>query len=132
MQTILAISLGAVFGANARYWLTAWAEARWGGVSLWGANFPWGTMMINLTGSLLLGMLVALAAEKFPLDNRIRALLITGFLGSYTTFSTYTMESIRLMVDGHWLPGFVNLIGSALFGGIMAAIGLVVGMAAAA
>ncbi len=121
MQTFVLISLGAILGANARFWVSGWAAGRWG------TAFPVGTVLINISGSLLLGLGVSLSAGRLTLDPRLRNLLIVGFLGSYTTFSTYPNESVQFLLDGRWAPGPVNLIGSAIAGGAAAAVGIVIG-----
>jgi fluoride exporter len=121
MEKFLLISVGAVLGANARYWLGDWAAQKWG------ATFPIGTMIINLTGSLLLGFFMTLATERLMLDPRWRLLFAVGFLGAYTTFSTYTYESFTLLLKGEWLPGLLNLFGSTLLGVIAVGIGVYLG-----
>lgn len=121
MDKFILISLGGILGANARYWLGGWAAQRWG------TTFPFGTLLINLSGSLVLGVFLTLATERFLIDPRWRVLFAIGFLGAYTTFSTYTYESVNLMLNGQWLPGVLNLLGSALLGGAAAAIGIFLG-----
>lgn len=121
MENFLLISAGAVLGANTRYWLGDWAAQKWG------AGFPTGTLIINLTGSLLLGFFMTLATERFMLDPRWRLLFAVGFLGAYTTFSTYTFESFKLLSDGQWLPGLLNLFGSAILGVVAVGIGVTLG-----
>lgn len=116
MEKFLLISVGAVLGANARYWVGIWAAERWG------ASFPFGTLLINLSGSFFLGLFLTLAAERLVLDPRWRLLVAVGFFGAYTTFSTYTYESISLLLKDMWLFGLLNLLGSALAG--LAAVGL--------
>jgi CrcB protein len=118
MDKVLWISLGAVVGANARYWLGLWAAQRWG------VGFPFGTLLINLSGSLLLGFFLTLATERMLLDPRLRLLLAVGFLGAYTTFSTYTFESFELLSQGQWLAGLANLIGGSLAGLLAAGLGV--------
>lgn len=115
MDTFLLISAGAILGANARYWLGVWAAQRWG------ATFPFGTLLINLSGSLLLGFFMFLATQRLLIDPRWRLFLAIGFLGAYTTFSTYTYESFSLLAKGQWLAGLLNLFGSSLLG--IAAVG---------
>lgn len=110
MEKFLLISTGAVLGANARYWLGVWCAEKWG------TTFPYGTLLINLTGSLLLGFFMTLATERFLLDPRWRFLIAIGFLGAYTTFSTYTYESYSLLAKGQWIAGLFNLLGSSLLG----------------
>ena len=121
MEKFLLISAGAILGANARYWLSDWATRKWG------AAFPYGTLLVNLTGSLLLGLFLTLALERLNLDPRWRLLIATGFLGAYTTFSTYTYESISLLLKGQWLPSLLNLLGSTLLGLIAVAVGIFIG-----
>jgi fluoride exporter len=121
MEHFLLISAGAVLGANARYWLATWAAQKWG------VSFPFGTLIINLSGSLVLGFFMTLATERFMLDPRWRLLFAVGFLGAYTTFSTYTFESFSLMVNGQWLAGLSNLLGSSLLGVLAAGLGVFLG-----
>ena len=121
MERFLLISLGAVLGANMRYWLGDWAAQRWG------SSFPFGTLLINLSGSFLLGLFMVIATERFMMDPRWRVLFAVGFLGAYTTFSTYTYESINLFIKGQWLSGMINLFGSAFLGGLAVLLGVWVG-----
>jgi CrcB protein len=121
MEKFLLISTGAILGANLRYWLGDWAAQKWG------AAFPIGTLMINLSGSLLLGLFVTLATERFMLDQRWRLLFAVGFLGAYTTFSTYTYESFNLLSKGQWLPGLFNLFCSSILGLLAVGIGVFLG-----
>jgi len=121
METILLISVGAILGANARYWLSSWVASRWG------AGFPYGTMIINITGSFLIGLFLTLATERLSLDPRWRFFIVVGFLGSYTTFSTFTYESYNLLINGQWFPGLVNLLGSAILGVLAVGLGVFLG-----
>ncbi len=116
LDKVFWVSVGAVVGANARYFLGAWAAERFG------TTFPYGTLIINLTGSLILGFFLALATERALIDPRYRLLIAVGFCGSYTTFSTYTYESITLMLSGSWTLGLLNLLGSTVLG--LGAVGL--------
>ncbi len=121
MEKILWISIGAVLGANLRYWVGDWAAQRFG------SGFPYGTMLVNLTGSFLLGLLVSLTFEHFIIDPRLRILLTIGFLGSYTTFSTFAYESVTLITQGQWGLGLFNLLGSTMLGVLFAALGIWLG-----
>lgn len=121
LEKILLISAGAVLGANARYWLGDWAAQKWG------TAFPYGTLLINLTGSLVMGFFLTLATERFLIDPRWRLLIAVGFLGAYTTFSTYTWESINLISRGQWLAGLLNAFGSTLAGLIAVSLGVFLG-----
>lgn len=121
MEKILWISIGAVLGANLRYWVGDWAAQRFG------SGFPYGTLMINLTGSFVLGLFVSMTLEHFIIDPRLRIFMIVGFLGSYTTFSTYAYESIALISLGQWGWGIFNLLGSSLLGALFALLGIWLG-----
>ena len=121
MDRFLWISLGAVLGANLRYWISDWAAQHWG------SSFPLGTFFINLSGSFLLGVFMTIAAERIGLDPRWRLFLAVGFLGAYTTFSTYTFDSINLLLQGQWGSGLFNLFGSAAIGGLLVIAGIVAG-----
>jgi len=121
MDKFLLISAGAVLGANARYWLGTWVSEKWG------ATFPVGTLLINITGSFLLGFFMTLATERFLIDPRWRYLVAVGFLGAYTTFSTFTYESFNLIFKGQWVPGLLNLLGSSLLGLVAVGLGVYLG-----
>jgi fluoride exporter len=121
MEQALWISLGAVLGANLRYWVTDAVSNQYG------RTFPLGTFIINLSGSLLLGVVIAIAGKEAGLDPRWRAFLAVGFIGAYTTFSTYTVDSVNLAMNGEWLLGLTNLVGSAILGGLMAFAGIYLG-----
>jgi CrcB protein len=121
LQAVLWISLGAVLGANLRYFFGLWAAQRWG------AQFPIATMVINLSGSLVLGFFITLITGRFLVDPGWRLFFAVGFLGSYTTFSTYTYESIVLLMAGNWIAGLLNLLGGAVLGGLAAMLGIILG-----
>lgn len=92
-MTWLAISIGAVLGANARFLLGGWIAERLG------TGFPFGTLVINVTGSFLIGIVLVVANERLAPDW-FRPLLAIGFLGSYTTFSTFSYETLALVETG--------------------------------
>src|SRR4051794_32129361 len=81
LQVYLMIALGAALGAAVRYWLAGWIAAHTS------AGFPWGTLIINVSGSLLIGLILTALGQRFIADPATRLLLVTGFLGAYTTFS---------------------------------------------
>ncbi len=121
MEKMALISCGAVLGANARYWVGDWASRQWGG------SFPFGTFLINITGSFLLGLFLTLFTQYLGIDPRWRSLVVVGFLGSYTTFSTYAYESVNLISSGQFHLGLFNLLGSALAGGLAMFLGIWLG-----
>ncbi len=100
------IALGAVVGASARYFVSGYIARTFA------TAFPYGTLFINITGSLLLGFFLILAGERILLDPRWRFLIAIGFCGSYTTFSSYAFETFAYMEQGQWLLVAVNLVAS--------------------
>jgi CrcB protein len=123
MDRFLVISLGAILGANARYWLGGWVADRLG------TTFPYGNLVINLSGSFILGLFITVATDRFLLDPRWRLLVAIGFLGSYTTFSSYTFESMDLVLRGQIGLGLLNLLGSSLLGAVAATGGILLARA---
>ncbi|MGC8855768.1 MAG: fluoride efflux transporter CrcB [Anaerolineae bacterium] len=123
MDKFLIIAAGALLGANARYWLGGWIAQRLGTL------FPYGNLVINLSGSFLLGFFITLATERFLLDPRWRLLVAIGFLGSYTTFSSYTYESVEMLLKGEIGLGILNLFGSSILGALAVLAGIWLGRA---
>lgn len=99
-----------MLGANLRIFVSEWVASKVGD------GFPYGTLLVNVTGSLLLGFFLAFISERALTDARLRYLVAAGFLGGYTTFSTYTFDSVALMLNGHLLAGLTNLLGSSVLG----------------
>ena len=118
MERYLWIAAGAVLGANARYLVSQWVAERLG------AAFPFGTLIVNLTGSLMLGFLLSLTANRFTVSPAMRLFLTVGFLGSYTTFSSYTVESLSLLQNGAPASGLLNILGHNMAGLICALLGI--------
>jgi CrcB protein len=118
---VLVISLGGVLGANTRYFVSLYVAERLG------TAFPYGTFIINVTGSLVIGFFLTLVTERFSVDPLWRLFFATGFLGAYTTFSSYAYEAAQLTRDGAYGLAFLYLFGSVLagmlgvFAGILAA-----------
>jgi len=110
VDRVLAVSVGAILGANARYWLGLWFDTRFA------SRFPLGTLAINLTGCLLLGFFVALTTRRIALGPQWRLLLAVGFLGSYTTFSTFSVETLGLLDEGSSGPALTNVLLSVVGG----------------
>ncbi len=110
MNQTLAISIGAILGANARYWIGLWAK------ELFATSFPLGTFIVNVLGSLLLGFLVALSLKRGDLSQTTLLLLGTGFMGSFTTFSTFSVETVLLITSGNWQLALFNVAGSIALG----------------
>ena len=120
---LILIGLGGFAGAISRYLVDGFVVERTG------AAFPWGTLVVNLSGSFVLGLLFALTAERAILPADIRGPVMIGFIGAYTTFSTYMLESWALLEGGSWAPALANLGGSVILGLVAVAAGLAVGRA---
>ncbi len=113
----LIVGAGGFVGAITRYMLAVWIGQRWG------RSFPLGTFVINVTGSFLIGLLMTLMAERIIENPQWRLLLVVGFLGAYTTFSTFEYETGALLRDSEWLYASLNVIGSVLVGFIALKLG---------
>ena len=112
------ISIGAIIGANARYLIGTWfADRGW-------TAFPWSTLTINVTGSLILGFFLTLITERIVADPNYRLLVAVGFCGSYTTFSSLMYESFGLTQNTGLWSGLLNLVGSMIVGMLATVIGV--------
>jgi CrcB protein len=118
--TILVLSLGGALGVNARHYLGIWVR-QWAG-----HVFPWGTFLINVSGSFAIGFL-AMTLDRWLPHPRFRLMIVTGFLGGYTTFSTYAMESMLLCERGELLRASLYFVGSAVVGLAAAFLGVALG-----
>ena len=121
MRTYWAVAFGAALGGVARYYLASALQQRLG------ATFPWGTLVVNVSGSLLLGVLIRYALATPTVSVEMRALLTTGFCGGYTTFSTYSYETATLLEDGQYgragvyaLASVVVALGATFTGFVLA------------
>jgi CrcB protein len=102
------IALGAVVGASARYFLSGFVA------KVHPSSFPYGTLLINITGSMVLGFFLIWSGERVLIDPRWRLLIAIGFCGSYTTFSSYAFETFALGEQGQWLLMGLNVLASNL------------------
>lgn len=114
MKTCILILLAGGTGALARYFLSAWIQ------TFAGSGFPWGTITVNILGCLIFGLLWTLVEEKYMISPQLGLIVLTGFVGSFTTFSTMTFETFTLMRSSAWLTAAAYLI-SGQFLGIVAA-----------
>jgi len=117
----LLIGLGGFLGANARFLVLSWAAR------LLGTNFPYGTLIANISGSFLLGIAIAILHDRALLESPQRYFLLAGFLGAYTTFSTFTYESMQLFQQGAVLFGLLNVLGSVAIGLLAVFCGVLLG-----
>ena len=124
MREMAAVAVGGAIGATLRWGIGTWMVGRTG------PGFPWHTMLINVSGAFLIGVLMAFSVERGVVPGDWRLFLGTGVLGGFTTFSTLSYESLALMQSGLWTAGFANMFGSAVLGLVAAWLGMVVGRAA--
>ena len=106
----LLIVLGGGAGSLARYLAGTVVAARWG------ARFPWGTLAVNVTGSFLIGLIMTLLTERAAASPNLRFALVVGFLGGYTTFSSFEWETFAAVSAGGFWMGAVNVVGSVTLG----------------
>ena len=111
MHPVTLVGIGGAVGANARYWLGLWFRAQ-----PWAQEFTWGTLVVNVSGSLALGVVAAVFKDR---SGPWFLLLGTGFCGGYTTFSTFSLEVAEAIQKGRWdLAGLY--VGSSVLGGLIA------------
>ncbi|MDA8217488.1 MAG: fluoride efflux transporter CrcB [Dehalococcoidales bacterium] len=122
MKYIL-IGLGGFLGANCRYLVGGWAAERFG------STFPYGTLLVNVTGSFLIGLFLAITAERLVVAPNLRLLFAVGFLGAYTTFSTFSFESLALLEARAYTAATANVLGNLLLAGLAVTLGVVFGRA---
>lgn len=117
----LMIAIGGAFGALSRYGMTRWIN------SYWQHHFPFATLSINVLGCILMGVAFVVISEKMPSLEPYRPLLMVGFLGAFTTFSTFSLEIVSLINMQAWLSAVSYLLLSCILG----VVGLAIGMAVA-
>ncbi|MGP0061938.1 MAG: fluoride efflux transporter CrcB [Beijerinckiaceae bacterium] len=110
MENYIWVALGGALGTTGRYWLSG-LVAR-----LIGETFPWGTLVINVTGSLLIGFIAALTGPdgRFFAGSTARQFMMIGICGGYTTFSSFSLQTLNLANDGEWLYAGANIVFSVL------------------
>jgi CrcB protein len=120
VKDFLAISFAAIIGANLRYLISRLAAREFGSI------FPFGTLAINVVGSCIVGFFIIWTTERVLLDPRWRLLVVVGFCGSFTTFSSYAFESMSYFEHGQWGLMLANVLGNNLLclGGALAGMAL--------
>jgi CrcB protein len=122
MRTVVAVGVAGFVGALARYELEGLISDKTTG------SFPWGTMFVNVTGSFVLGLLFALLVEgRVVVAPWLRTATMVGLIGTYTTFSTFTLETVRLAEDGSYVLAGVNAMGSLAIGLVAVYAGIALG-----
>jgi len=119
------VAIGGACGAIARFWLGAYVTERMG------TKFPYGTFVINCSGSFLIGLIVTLLAERTHWSANLRYLIPIGFVGAYTTFSTFEYETLRAVQDGQVLVAALNVLFSVVLGFASVWAGVLAGRAVA-
>jgi len=108
MGTLIAIAIGGAIGSLARYGLTIWSE------HALGTEFPYGIFIANIAGSFAIGVCFVLLFEKALLPEVWRSLLMVGFLGAFTTFSTFSLQAVGLLQDGRLMSAAFYVLGSVV------------------
>ena len=121
MLQVIAIAGGGALGALLRFWLSS-------GVYQWlGRGFPWGTLAVNVIGSFLMGLLFVLLLERSLLAAEWRAAVLVGLLGAFTTFSTFSIETLALIEQADYLKAMANMLLSVALCVLACWVGLVLG-----
>lgn len=104
MDAVL-VAVGGALGSVARYWCSGWAARLFGGF------FPWGTLIVNVGGSLIIGIVASLAIPegRLYLPTNARLFLMFGICGGFTTFSSFSLQTLNLLRDGEWLWAGLNV-----------------------
>jgi len=99
-----------MLGANLRYVIMVWS------IDQWGTDFPYGTLIVNVSGAFAIGIILAYLGERLEISLLWRLFFVTGFLGGYTTFSAYAWEALILAEQGAWLQAGAYVLGSNVLG----------------
>ena len=118
MLRLAIVSLGGAMGAGARYWVTGVVQ------KVAGAEFPWGTAVVNLIGSFLIGFVMTFGTEISSMSTETRLFLVSGILGGLTTFSAFGYETVRLIQEGSLFPAIGNVALNLIVGLVAVATGI--------
>src|SRR5712691_4389539 len=121
MERALLITLGGAIGTALRYFASLLA-ARW-----FGAEFPYGTLIVNLSGAFIIGLVQQLGTEALVIPDNARLFLTTGMMGGLTTYSTFSYETVRLMENGAWSQAWINVFVTTTICLSLCFLGIVVG-----
>jgi CrcB protein len=110
LEGILFVALGGGVGSVTRYLVSLWAAGRFG------AEFPYGTLIVNVAGCFVIGLFMILVTERFMISPHLRLLVTSGFLGGLTTFSSFSFETFGLMQDGAWASAAGNIAANLVTG----------------
>lgn len=123
MIHVLLVAIGGAVGSVARYLVNLWA------LRLWGAHFPWGTLAVNVVGGLAIGFLSEVIARKFNASTEMRLLVVTGVLGGFTTFSSFSLDAVGLFERGEMALSAVYIVASVVISILAVCVGLALGRA---
>ncbi len=106
LSTYLWVALGGALGSVARYWMTNWVAM------LTGPRFPWGTIIINIVGSFVIGFVAYLTTPigRVPISFDVRAFVLAGICGGFTTFSSFSLQTLELARTGYWFQAGANIV----------------------
>jgi fluoride exporter len=121
MSKYLIVALGGALGSTLRFWAGGFVSSRFG------TRFPYGTFAINITASFLIGFVMTLLAERTHWSPNWRYLIPIGFIGGYSTFSTFEYETFRVFQDGEFLIVGFNIVGSVVLGFLSVWLGVITG-----
>lgn len=121
MNQFLMIAGGGAMGAVLRFWLSGWIYSQLG------RDFPYGTLAVNLLGSLLMGLCFVLFIERLTVGAEWRALIMVGLLGAFTTFSTFSIETLNLLEDGELFKALANVLLSVVLCVVATWVGVMAG-----
>jgi CrcB protein len=121
MTKYLMVALGGALGSVLRFWAGTFVSARMG------TRFPWGTLVINITASFLIGVIMTVLADRANWSANWRYLIPIGFIGGYSTFSTFEWETLRVFQDGDLLFAALNVVGSVVAGFVAVWLGVITG-----
>lgn len=110
MLRLAVVAIGGGIGAVARYFVANWAAGRWG------SDFPYGTLLVNVTGCFIIGLFMVLMTERIIVQPYWRLLLVTGFIGGLTTFSSWSYETWLLIEDAQWQGAAYNILANFVCG----------------
>lgn len=108
ISTIVAVAIGGALGATARYGVGV------GAVHVFGHGYPWGTLIVNIVGSFLMGAMIAKFSQMDGVSHVMRVMLTTGFLGAFTTFSTFSLDFMTMWQKGDALQAFIYMSASVI------------------
>lgn len=108
MSQIVAVALGGAIGSVARFLLAGWIGR------LMDANFPWGTLAVNVVGGLAMGLLIEAMAQSWSVSPEVRAFLTIGLLGGFTTFSAFSLETVALLQRGETISALTYIVASVI------------------